>query len=228
MLAAFKFPIFRLWNLRLLRLCTQVGLFWLCVIWICLWKCRNHASNCARSIWLSRGAPIFPDWMIIMRSFSHACMGVLRDVLGCPGVNSMLTGHWVCGMLRREIGRWPWNGVFGRRTRKPLPPLAARPWGPVTSWVVRFSRPITHLWLTAIRVGTLERGRPRRSVPETRQGLSVDAPCHEAVMALMRIGLSVFALHPRPLVMRYGWSGLTPRRQCAMKGWSLLALLQFH
>ena len=48
------------------------------------------------------------------------------------------------------------------------------------------------------------------------------------VMALTRIGLSVFALHPRPLVMRYGWSGLAPRHQCAMKGWSLLALLQFH
>ena len=31
-----------------------------------------------------------------------------------------------------------------------------------------------------------------------------------------------------PPCMRYGWSGLTPRRQCAMKGWSLLALLQFH
>ena len=35
-------------------------------------------------------------------------------------------------------------------------------------------------------------------------------------------------LLPRPLVMRYGWSGLAPRHQCAMKGWSLLTLLQFH
>ena len=87
---------------------------------------------------------------------------------------------------------------------------------------------VTHLRLTAVWVGTLGRGRPRRSVPEMRHGLSVDAPRHGAVMALTRIGLSVFALHPRPLVMRYGWSGLAPRHQCAMKGWSLLALLQFH
>ena len=46
----------------------------------------------------SRGAPIFADWMIIMRNVSPACMGVLRDVLGCPGVTSVLTGHRVCGM----------------------------------------------------------------------------------------------------------------------------------
>ena len=202
-------------------------LFWLCVckIRIRLWKCRNHAVNCARSIWLSRGAPIFVDWMIIMRNVSPACMGVLRDVLGCPGVTSVLTGHRVCGMLRRGIGRQPWNDVFGR-TRKPLPPLPASPRGPVKSRVVRFSRPVTHLRLTAIRVGTLGRGRPRRSIPEMRHGWSVDAPRHGAVMAW--IGLSLFALHPRPLVMRYGWSGLAPRHQCAMKGWSLLALLQFH
>ena len=90
------------------------------------------------------------------------------------------------------------------------------------------SRPVTHLRLTALRVGTLGRGRPRRSIPEMRHGLSMDAPRHGAVMALTRIGLSLFALHPRPLVMRYGWSGLAPRHQCAMKGWSLLALLQFH
>ena len=217
-------------RLRNVRLRTQVGLFWLCVckIWIRLWKCRNHTGNCARSIWLSRGAPIFADWMIIMRNVSPACMGVLRDVLSCPGVTSVLTGHRVCGMLRRGIGRQPWNDVFGRRTRKPLPPLPASPRGPVTSRVVRFSHPVTHLRLTAVRVGTLGRGRPRRSIPEMRHGLSVDAPRHGAVMALTRIGLSVFALHPRPLVMRYGWSGLAPRHQCAMKGWSLLALLQFH
>ena len=176
----------------------------------------------------SRGAPNFADWMIIMRNVSPACMGVLRDVLGCPGVTSVLTGHRVCGMLRRGIGRQPWNEVFGRRTRKPLPPLPASPRGPVTSRVVRFSRPVTHLRLTAVRVGTLGRGRPWRSIPEMRHGLSVDAPGHGAVMALTRIGLSLFALHPRPLVMRYGWSGLAPRHQCAMKGWSLLALLQFH
>ena len=163
-----------------------------------------------------------------MRNVSPACMGVLRDVLGCPGVTSVLTGHRVCGMLRRGIGRQPWNDVFGRRTRKPLPPLPASPRGPVTSRVVRFSRPVTHLRLTAVWVGTLGRGRPRRSIPEMRHGLSVDAPRHGAVMALTRIGLSLFTLHPRPLVMRYRWSGLAPRHQCAMKGWSLLALLQFH
>ena len=173
-----------------------------------------------------RGAPIFLDWMIIMRNVSPAGMGVLRDVLGCPGVTSVLTGHRVCGMLRRGIGRQPWNDVFGRRTRKPLLPLPASPRGPVTSRVVRFSRPVTHLRLTAVRVGTLGRGRSRRSIQEMRHGWSVDAPRHGAVMALTRIGLSLFALHPRPLVMRYGWSGLTPRHQCAMKGWSLL--LQFH
>ena len=172
---------------------------------------------CARSIWLSRGAPIFADWMIIMRNVSPACMGVLRDVLGCPGVTSVLTGHRVCRMLRRGIGRQPWNDLSGRRTRKPLPPLPASPWGPVTSRVVRFSHPVTHLRLTAVQVGTLGRGRPRRSIPEIH-GLSVEAPCHGAVMALTRIGLNVFALHPRPLVMRYGWSGLAPRHQCAMKG----------
>ena len=152
-------------------------LFWLCVckIRIRLWKCQNHAGNCARSIWLSRGAPIFADWMIIMRNVSPACMGVLRDVLGCPGVTSVLTGHRVCGMLRRGIGRQPWNDVFGR-TRKSLPPLPASPRGPVTSRVVRFSRPVTHLWLTAVRVSTLERGRPRRSIPEMRHGWAWTLP----------------------------------------------------
>ena len=158
----------------------------------------------------------------------QSCMyGGARNVLGCPGVTSVLTGHRVCGMLRRGIGRQPWNDVFGR-TRKPLPPLPASPRGPVTSRVVRLSHPVTFLRLTAVRVGTLGRGCSRRSVPEMRHGLSVDAPRHGAVMALTRIGLSVFALLPRPLVMRYGWSGLAPRHQCAMKGWSLLALLQFH
>ena len=146
-----------------------------------------------------------------MRNVSPACMGVHRDVLGCPGVTSVLTGHRVCGMLRRGIGRQPWSDVFGRRTRKPLPPLPASPRGPVTSRVVRFSRPVTHLLLTAVRVGTLGRGRPRRSIPEMRHGWSVDAPRHGAVMALTRIGLSLFALHPRPLVMKYtGGAGSLP------------------
>ena len=142
------------------------------------------------------GAPIFADWKIITRGFSHACMGVLWDVLGCSGVTSVLTRHPVCGMERREIDRQPWNGVFGR-TRKPLPPLQASPQGPVTSQVVRFSRSVTHLWLTAVWVGTLERDHPRRSVPEMRHSLSMDAPRHEAVMALARKGLSVFALQSK-------------------------------
>ena len=124
------------------------------------------------------GCSHFADWMIIMRNVSPACMGVLRDVLGCPGVTSVLTGHRVCGMLRRGIGKQPWNDVFGRRTRKPLPPLPASPRGPVTSRVVRFSRPVTHLRLIVVRVGTLGRGRPRRSIPEMRHGLSVDARRH--------------------------------------------------
>ena len=163
-----------------------------------------------------------------MRNVSPACMGVLRDVLGCPDVTSVLTGRRVCGMLRRRIGRQPWNDVFERRTRKPLPPLPVSPWGPVTSRVVRFSRPVTHLRLTAVRVGTLGRVRPRRSIPEMRHGWSVAAPRHGAVMALTRRGLSLFALLLRPLVMRYGWSGFAPRHQCAMRGWSLFALLQLH
>ena len=96
------------------------------------------------------------------------------------------------------------------------------------SRVVRFSRPVTHLRLTAVRVGTLGRVRPRRSIPEMRHGWSVAAPRHGAVMALTRRGLSLFALLPRPLVMRYGWSGFAPRHQCAMRGWSLFALLQLH
>ena len=61
-----------------------------------------------------------------------------------------------------------------------------------------------------------------------RHGWSVAAPRHGAVMALTRRGLSLFALLPRPLVMRYGWSGFAPRHQCAMRGWSLFALLQLH
>ena len=151
-----------------------------------------------------------------MRNVSPACMGVLRDVLGCPDVTSVLTGRRVCGMLRRRIGRQPWNDVFERRTRKPLPPLPVSPWGPVTSRVVRFSRPVTHLRLTAVRVGTLGRVRPRRSIPEMRHGWSVAASLHGAVMALTRRGLSLFALLPRPLVIRYGWSGFAPRHQCAV------------
>ena len=74
----------------------------------------------------------------------------------------------------------------------------------------------------------LGRVRPRRSIPEMRHGWSVAASRHGAVMALTRRGLSLFALLPRPLVMRYGWSGFAPRHQCAMRGWSLFALLQLH
>ena len=42
-----------------------------------------------------------------LENVSPACMGVLRDVLGCPDVTSVLTGRRVCGMLRRRIGRQP-------------------------------------------------------------------------------------------------------------------------